>query len=80
MQSLSLRHVSLGVIVTLAGLVLALTLSRGAYASTYAAFAVLGFGTLAVVWLSFRNALPTDTVAQLLHRTEGAERNDRSSE
>lgn len=58
----------------------ALALNRGAHASTYAAFVAIGFGTIAVVGFSFRSALPTDTVAQLLHRTEGAERNDRSSE
>ena len=80
MQSLSLRHVALGVIVTVAVLLIAVTLTRGAHASTYAALAALAFGTIGVVWFSFRNALPTDTVGQLLYRTEATERKDRSSE
>ena len=80
MQSIPLRHIAVSLIVTSAVVAVALTLSRGAYASTYAAFAALAFGTIAVIWLSFRNALPTDTVGQLLHRTEAAGRKDRSSE
>ena len=79
MQSVPLRYVAPSVILMVAAVLFALTLDRGAHASTYAALAALGFGTIGVIWFSFRNALPTDTVGQLLHRTEAAERQDRWS-
>jgi hypothetical protein len=80
MQAFFPHYIGLCFLVAAAALIVALTLDYGADPSTYAAFAALGFGTMAVVWFTWRNALPTDTVAQLLHRTETAERNRRSSE
>ena len=41
-----------------------------AFPSTYAVILALVVGAGTVTLLSWRNALPTDTVAQLLHRTE----------
>jgi hypothetical protein len=80
MQSFPLHYIGVGLLVVAATMTVALALTLGAHPSTYAAVAALGCGSMTVVWFSWRNALPTDTVAQLLHRTEVADRNDRSFE
>jgi hypothetical protein len=80
MQSFPLHYIGLGLLIVAATMTVALALTQGAHASTYAALAALGFGTMTVVWFTWRNALPTDTVAQLLRRTEATDRNDRPVE
>lgn len=70
MNSFPLRYAVIALIVTVAAAMWVLPVPH-AVPSTYAAAVALVIGTLLVVAVTWRNALPTDTVGQLLQRTEG---------
>lgn len=66
MKTFPYHYAALALIVTL----LAVLLPRFAVPSTYTAAIVLILGIGTVVLITWRNALPTETVAQLIQRTE----------
>ena len=68
MKSFPLQYVALALIVTVAA-AWVLPVPH-AVLSTYAAAFALLVGVLLVAAVTWRNALPTDTIGQLLHRTE----------
>ena len=67
MKTFPYHYAALAIVVTLLTTLLP---SRFALPSTYTAALVLILGIATVVLITWRNALPTDTVAQLLQRTE----------
>ena len=70
MKTFPYHYAALALVLTLLAVFLP---SRFALPSTYTAALVLIFGIAAVALFTWRNALPTDTVAQLIQRTENAE-------
>ncbi len=78
MKSFSLRYVAIGFVIITAVGASALPVSD-ASASTYAAVLALILGSTSVIFMTWRNALPTDTVGQLLQRTETTDRRGRAS-
>jgi hypothetical protein len=72
-----LHYAAIGLFIT--ALASASTLSGlDALPSTYMAVVGLMLGVVSVILMSWRNALPTDTVGQLLQRTEANERPGRT--
>jgi hypothetical protein len=72
MKAISLQYITIGLVLT--GIVAASSLSGlNARPSTYTAVLGLMLGAATVTLISWRNALPTDTIAQLLQRTEANE-------
>jgi hypothetical protein len=76
MKSFPPQYIAIGLIITASIAALLVTRGSDAVLSTYAATGALALGIMSVIWFSWRNALPTDTVAQLLNRTEDNQRKD----
>jgi Ca2+/Na+ antiporter len=69
MKTLAIRYAVIAFFLTLVASVFVVPVP-GAIPSTYAAGLALLLGAISVTLMAWRNALPTDTVAQLLYRTE----------
>jgi hypothetical protein len=66
------RYAAIALATTIVPAVLLLPIPD-AIPSTYASAVALMFGAASVTLMAWRNALPTDTIGQLLHRTESGD-------
>lgn len=77
MKPFWLQHAAIGLVIAGAAATSLLSFPD-ARTSTYVAALALTFGVASVILMSWRNALPTDTVGQLLQRTETGDRPGRT--